>query len=166
MTPDEEFLLAGTMAHFKEIARQNRFAENGTIEHTGSTCLVCHPELVPLDPFVVYFDIVAEAVKVRRPRLDRELAAEINGDLELQGESIRVTLEDLAEGEEKAVRSWLAWIKDALSTGLGLLSVHSRTSLEFDLDSPEAQRWGNLIESRSKEIMAHQLGNFRPVPSQ
>ena len=54
MNPEPRTVLSRTIEHFKEIARQNRFAENGNFEHDSHLCLICHPELFPVDPFVIY----------------------------------------------------------------------------------------------------------------
>jgi len=50
-------------------------------------------------------------------------------------------------------------MREALSTGLGLLSIHSNTSLEFALDEAEDQRLGPIVEAAVKEIMAFQRQN-------
>jgi hypothetical protein len=157
MTPEEKTLFDGTVEHFKEIARQNRFAENGAIAHDRGRCAVCNPGLVPLDPFLIYLEIVTQSIKERRPKLDQELVEELNGDLELRGASYRVTLEGLLAGGEKARACWAQWTRDALATGLGLLSVHSPTSRDFDLDGDEGEKWEEEIASRIREIMSHQL---------
>ncbi|MFP5213521.1 MAG: hypothetical protein ACLGPL_09095, partial [Acidobacteriota bacterium] len=127
MTPEQEALLSATIAHFQEIARQNRFAENGSIPHDEGLCAICRPELVSEDPFCVYLDVITQCVKVRRPRLDEPLVDEMNKDLALMGEDFRVSLESIRAGDERSLKAWSEWIRDALSTGLGLLSVHSRT---------------------------------------
>jgi hypothetical protein len=49
------------------------------------------------------------------------------------------------------------WIRTALATGLGLLSVHSRTSLDFDLDEAEEKGMGPAIEEKVREILRDQL---------
>lgn len=157
MTPEQKKLFDGTVEHFKEIARQNRFAENGAIEHDRSRCAVCDPELVPLDPFLVYLEIVTQSIRERRPRLDPGLVEELNGDLELRGASYRVTLEGLLAGGAEDRACWAEWVRDALATGLGLLSVHSPTSRDFDLDGDEGDRWEEEIDARVREIMSHQL---------
>jgi len=157
MSSGQKALFDQTIEHFKEIARQNRFAENAAVEHDRERCAVCHPGLVGLEPFLLYLEIVTQAVKERRPELDRELVEEINRDLDLSGLSFRVTLEELIAGEEEARACWAAWVRDALAAGLGLLSVHSPTSLDFDLDGGEALAWEEDIDSRVREIMAHQL---------
>lgn len=159
MMPEKLTFLSYTIEHFKEIARQNRFAENNRVEHQEDRCLICHPELFPDDPFTVYLKVVTEAVKVRRPCLDQGLIDEINGDLELMGESVRITRESLLEGEGTALRYWSGWVREALSTGLGLLSIHSNTSLEFALEEAEALGLGQVVEAAVKEIMAFQRQN-------
>jgi hypothetical protein len=152
-------LLSYTVSHFKEIARLNRFAENSVFEHEAGRCLVCHPELLPVDPFAVYLEVVTESIKVRRPSLDGPLVHEINGDLALQGTPERVSFEDLISGEEEARRHWRDWLRDALATGLGLLSVHSHTSREFELEEAHEQGLETLIEEKIKELMDFQRGN-------
>jgi hypothetical protein len=159
MTPKRWFLLSQTIEHFKEIARQNRFAENSSFEHERDLCLICHPELFPIDPFVVYLKVATEAIKVRRPRLDQGLIEEINSDLEFLGEPGRISKESLQEGDQKALRFWSEWVREALATGLGLLSIHSKTSLEFTLEEAERRGLSHLIEARVKDIMAFQKHN-------
>ena len=141
MNPEPQSLLSRTIEHFKEIARQNRFAENGNFEHDSSLCLICHPELFPVDPFVIYLRVATEAVKVRRPFLDQVLIEEINNDLTFLGESGRISKESLLEGDPKSLRFWSGWVREALSTGLGLLSIHSITSVEFSLEEAEGGGW-------------------------
>lgn len=159
MMVEQRSLLSRTIEHFKEIARQNRFAENRSFEHETRLCLICHPELFPIDPFVVYLRVVTEAIKVRRPRLDQALLDEINRDLELVGESGRISVQSLMESDREALRFWSDWVREALETGLGLLSVHSDTSLEFTLEEAEGRGFGHLIEARVNEIMAFQKQN-------
>ena len=62
----------------------------------------------------------------------------------------------LLDGEPEALDSWAAWVREALATGLGLLSIHSPTSLEFDLDEQESMGRGALIESAVRHIMDRQ----------
>jgi hypothetical protein len=145
-----------TIEHFKEIARQNRFAENRSIAHETNRCLICHPELCPTDPFVVYLKVVAESVKVRRPRLDQDLVEELNRDLELAGEPAWISREALMEGNPKAILCWSEWVREALATGLSLLSIHSNTSCEFSLEEAEARGLEAMVETTVKEIMAFQ----------
>jgi hypothetical protein len=159
MTPEQRSLLSSTIEHFKEIARQNRFAENSSYEHDTSLCLICHPELFPTDPFAVYLRVVTEAIKVRRPRLDRSLIEEINSDLEFLGEADRISMELLLDGDRKALEFWSGWVREALSTGLALLSVHSRTSLDFTLEEAEERGMSPIVEAHVKEIMAFQKQN-------
>ena len=156
MTPEEWSAPMYTIEHFKEIARQNRFAENRFIAHDVGRCLICHPERCPVDPFVFYLKVVAESIKVRRPRLDQELVEAMNGDLELMGESLRVSREALLAGNPDALRYWAEWVREALATGLELLSVHSDTSREFTLDEVQERGLAHLIEARVKEIIAYQ----------
>jgi hypothetical protein len=108
-----------TIAHFVEIARQNRFAENATTSHDSDRCLVCHPERSDEPPFLLYLEVIRESVKVRRPHLDDDLVAAINSDLELLGVSDRVTLEALRRGRPEAIGHWRDFLRDALDTGLG-----------------------------------------------
>ena len=159
MAPEQRSYLAYTIDHFKEIARQNRFAENSTVAHDTERCLICHPEIFPIDPFVIYLRVVAESVKVRRPRLDQSLVDEINSDLELMGESRRISKEALLDGDRKALELWSGWVREALATGLGLLSVHSSTSREFTLEEAEEQGFSHIIAARVQEIMLSQREN-------
>jgi hypothetical protein len=157
VTPQEwRSSLSYTIEHFKEIARQNRFAENRSIAHETNRCLICHPELSPTDPFVVYLKVTAESVKVRRPRLDQDLVEELNRDLELMGEAAWISREGLIEGDPKAILCWSAWVREALATGLSLLSIHSNTSREFTLEEAETLGRKHIIEKRVKEIIAFQ----------
>lgn len=150
---------AYTVVHFMELARQNRFAENGTIPHASSRCLVCHPDQGVEPPFSIYLEVIRESVKVRRPRLDAELVAAINSDLELMGETARVEYAALAKGDPKAVSIWKNWLRDAIDTGLGLLSIHSESCLEFNLEEAEEEGWGERIERTVQDLMEHQKRN-------
>lgn len=147
--------IAYTVSHFREIARRNRFAENATIEHDVSRCAVCNPGMAGREPFAVYLEVVAESVLERRPKLDDGLVAEINSDREAEGLD-RITMASLAAGDPDAVKSWAAWVREALATGLGLLSVHSPTSMEFDPDEQEEAGHGPLIESAIRYVMERQ----------
>lgn len=161
MTPEQRAFLTYTVSHFQEVARQNRFAENGTIDHDTDRCTVCRPELLPLDPFETYLEVVTQSVKIRRPRLDEELVHEINNDLALMGQNVRVSLESIIKGQRQAVDCWSDWLRDALSTGLGLLSIHSAASYDFSLDDPEARDHESLIERKIQELMDFQMENRR-----
>jgi hypothetical protein len=145
-----------TISHFKEIARQNLFAENGKIAHDTGRCAVCNPGIVEMDPFSVYLEVIVESVLVRRPRLDEALVLEINGDRAMAGLKTNVTLMRLMEGNPDALDSWAAWVREALATGLGLLSIHSPTSLDFDLDEQGPKGHGPLIESKIRYVIDHQ----------
>jgi hypothetical protein len=160
MTADQDAMLRYTVDHFQEIARQNRFAENASIGHDTGRCGVCRPELLPLDPFFIYIEVATQSVKVRRPRLDQALADEINKDLILMESPSRVSLESLRSGDPEAVRIWRSWLRDALSTGLGLLSIHSPTSREFDLEEAETCGFENLIRDKVEELKAYQTENI------
>jgi hypothetical protein len=152
----QEEVLAYTVSHFKEIARQNRFAENGKIAHDRGRCAVCNPGIVSSEPFSVYLDVIVESVLVRRPKLDEALVAEINSDRKLAGLEADVTTGRLLAGDRDALDSWTAWVRQALATGLGLLSIHSPTSLDFDLDEQEEMGRRPLIESAIRRIMDSQ----------
>jgi hypothetical protein len=148
--------LSYTVEHFKEVARQNRFAENNRVEHDEERCLICHPESFPDNPFAIYLKVVAESVKVRRPSLDQTFVDEINSDLELMGEPGTVTRESLLEGDPAALQYWSAWVREALSTGLGLLSIHSGSSHEFTLEDAEEQGLKRDIDAAVEDIMDFQ----------
>lgn len=150
---------AYTIAHFVEIARINRFGENGTIPHDTSRCLICHPERCGDSAFALYLEVIREAVKVRRPRLDESLVAAINSDLALLGESPSVTLGALRAGRSEALSCWRDWHRAALDTGLGLLSVHGPTSLEFSLEEAEREGWVGLITRTIEDLMAQQIAH-------
>lgn len=156
MNTEQNADLAYTIAHFKEIARQNRFAENSTVEHDTARCLICHPELSAADPFVTYLRVITESIKIRRPNLGQSLVDEINNDLALVGSTDRVSLDDLIQRDDQAVQLWGDWLRSAIETGLQLLSVHSGSSLEFDLDEAEADGWSEMIRGRIEELMACQ----------
>lgn len=158
MSPEERAILAGTISHFREIARLNRFAENGIFPHDTERCAVCTPSTLSMDPFVVYLDVAAQSILVRRPRLDQALVDEINADLALMGETLHVSLETLLAGEPESIRWWKGWIGDALATALGLLSIHSPASLEFDLEEQASRGFADLIEETARKIMAQQRG--------
>ena len=159
MAPEQESHLAYTIEHFKEIARQNRFAENNAVPHETERCLICHPEVFPIDPFVIYLRVVAESVKVRRPHLDQGLVDEINSDLKLMGESVRVSKEMLIDGDRKALELWSGWVREALATGFALLSIHSSTSREFTLEEAEERGYSHIVAARVNEIMFFQREN-------
>lgn len=160
MTPEQTERLSYTVSHFKEVARRNRFAENNKVEHDEKRCVICHPELLSLDPFETYLEVVAQSVKVRRPRLDGDLVDEINKDLDLLGLDFRVSVDSLLSGDQNAVSYWSDWIRDALATGLGLLSIHSKTSMDFSLEEGEERGLGGAVESRVQEIMSYQKLNM------
>ena len=145
-----------TFSHFKEVARRNLMAENSTVAHDRDRCAICNPDLAGKDPFPGYLEVIVGAVLVRRPRLDESLLAAINSDREMTGQASDLTLARLLDGDRDALQSWEAWVREALATGLGLLSVHSPTSLDFDLDEQEAIGHGPLIESKIRHIMEMQ----------
>jgi hypothetical protein len=153
MTPEHEAILAYTVSHFQEVARQNLFPENAAVEHDTDRCVICHPELLPLEPFAIYLEVVTQSVKVRRPHLDQGLVDEINNDLTLMGLPGHVSIESLRRGEPESVQHWRNWLRDAISTGLGLLSIHSATSQEFDLDEAEAGGFTPLVARKVDELI-------------
>jgi hypothetical protein len=155
-TAEQFDCLEYTVSHFQEVARQNRFAENSSIEHDAARCVICHPDLIPQDPFLTYLHVITPSVRVRRPRLDQDLVAEINGDLAMVGDDYRVSLASLEAGEEKALQCWAEWVRTALATGLGLLSIHSPTSLDYDLYEAEERGMGAVVEQRVNEIIEGQ----------
>ena len=156
LTPEQKSYLDYTIWHFEDIARQNRFPENSSIQHDTEQCVICHPELLPLDPFVIYLEVIIPSVKVRRPRLDQTLVDEINNDLALIGSEERVSLDDLHCGDAAALEHWRGWLRNAVDTGLELLSVHSASSGEFSLDEAEEEGWGKLINAKIEGLMAYQ----------
>ncbi len=145
-----------TVSHFKDLARKNLFAENSKIPHDSERCAVCNPGIGGPDPFAVYLEVVVESVLVRRPRMDEALASEINGDRAMAGQTTNVTVGQLLGGISDALDSWVAWVREALATGLALLSIHSSTSLDFTLDEQESMGHGPLIESKIRYIIDHQ----------
>lgn len=143
-----------TIRHFQEIARANRFAENASIPHDATRCLVCHPEQGGTDAFCTYVDIIARCIPVRRPRLDAELVAAIREDLQWSGATLDVTVEDLRARKPSAMEAFHLWVRNALETGLELLSVHSPTSLAFSLEDAEGDEGRLLfVEEKIQEIM-------------
>jgi len=155
-TTSQQDPLYYTIVHFQEIARQNRFAENSSVPHDVDRCVICHPERLAQDPFCTYLDVVTQSIKIRRPALDEGLVGEINGDLALAGESNRVTLAALRDGDPEAVGYWKTWIREAMATGLGLVSVHSATSRDFDLEEAEGEGKSAFIEEKIGELMRYQ----------
>ncbi|MDR3566515.1 MAG: hypothetical protein P4L43_00645 [Syntrophobacteraceae bacterium] len=145
-----------TFSHFTEIARQNLMAENSSVAHDRERCAICNPGLAGPDPFPVYLEVIVSSVLVRRPRLDAALIADINSDREMTGLKSDLTLARLLGGEKDALDSWMGWVREALATGLGLLSVHSPTSLDFDLDEQEEIGHGPLIQSKVQHIIEMQ----------
>ncbi len=143
-----------TIRHFQEIARANRFAENATIPHDTARCLVCHPEQEDMDPFMIYVDVIARCIPVRRPQVDAELVAAIREDLQWSGEPVDISLDDLRAQKPSALKAFRLWVRNALETGLELLSVHSPSSLTFSLDDAEGHgRRLSFVEGKIREIM-------------
>ncbi len=156
MTSQQEAILTYTVSHFQDVARQNRFSENNSVAHDIDRCAICNPGLLPMDPFAVYLEVAAESVKARRPRIDEAFVKMLNDDLAAMGETGRATAEELLNGDERAVGYWRDWIRDALSTGLGLLSIHGPVRRSFDLDEAEESGLGGLIEAKIEDITAYQ----------
>ncbi|HOV85179.1 MAG TPA: hypothetical protein PLM79_02385 [Syntrophobacteraceae bacterium] len=159
LSPEMTAFLDYTVSHFEEIARRNRFPENNQVEHEEGRCVVCRPHLVAMEPFAAYLEVVARSVIVRRPTLDQGLVDEINHDSILAGLPLRVSVESILAGEGESLRGWSRWVREALDTGLGLLSIHSPTSREFSLEEAEQKGFGGLIEEMVREIMALQKRN-------
>lgn len=160
MTSEEKALMDYTIAHFQDIARQNRFPENGDIPHDGDRCTVCHPEKISLDSFLVYLEVITESIKARRPQLNEELIRTINAGLEAAGETRRISMAAVLAGEPEGMAAWTQWAREAMATGLGLLSIHSDSSFDFDPDDEEiTRRFGEVVESKVNEIMEHQRQN-------
>jgi hypothetical protein len=156
VTPEQAASRTYTIEHFKEIARLNRFAENGSFSHDEGKCTVCRPGLLDVAPLAVYLEVVTESIKVRRPGLDEALVAEINKDLEFMGEAGDLSKSALLAGEPRALNAWSGWVREALATGLALLSMHSSTSREFTLEEADARGQGRLVEDCVNEIIAYQ----------
>ena len=157
MTPEEKAMMDYTITHFQEIARQNRFPENGDIPHEREQCAVCHPEKIARDPFLVYLEIITQSIKARRPQLNEELIQTINSGLEAAGETYRISMASVLSGEPQAMAAWAQWGREAVATGLGLISIHSSSSLDFDPDDEDITRhFGKVVESSVNEIMEYQ----------
>jgi hypothetical protein len=156
MNATQHSLLAYTVAHFQEVARQNRFPENNQVAHDTDRCVICHPELLPQDPFATYLEVVAQSVKIRRPAWDADLVAAINGDRELQGLPPDMTLESLQIKGSGALEVLREWLQDAVSTGLELLAIHSPTSREFSLDEASTPGLRALVSSKIDDIIRYQ----------
>ena len=154
MTSREMDLLVPTIDHFREIARLNRFAENGSFEHDRSACAICNPQDFPVPAFEIYLEVVARSIEARRPVLDEIFVMDLDADSDA-----RITVDALLERTPEAVVVWKEWAREALATGLGLLSIHSDTALEFDLDEMEGEEMGALVEAKILEIMEHQKRN-------
>jgi hypothetical protein len=159
MTPEQQALFMTSIEHFQEIARQNRFPENNSVPHDRERCVICHPELLPLDPFVIYLETVTQSVKVRRPKLDEDLVEAITGDLALLGEPSNLSLQALRSGVPQALDELRGWLREALSTGLELLSIHSSSSLEFSLDAAQSPELAALVAAKIEEILVYQQNN-------
>ncbi len=159
MTPEQKSCLAYTVAHFQELARTNRYPENNLVEHDRGRCVICRPDIVPMDPFVVYLAVVTESVKARRPSVDESFVELLNNDLALMGETASITAEGLLEGDEAAVSFWREWVRDSIATGLGLVAIHCPECRQFDLDEAEEEGMGDLIEEKIKEVMDYQKEN-------
>lgn len=161
MNATQHSLLAFTVAHFQEVARQNRFPENNQITHDADRCVICHPELLPQDPFATYLEVVAQSVKIRRPVLDDDLVATINGDRELLGLPPNVTLESLQTNDSEALEVLRGWLQDAFSTGLDLLAIHSPTSREFSLDETTTPDLRALVATKIDDIIGYQQERYQ-----
>ncbi|HAA04400.1 MAG TPA: hypothetical protein DCZ69_11635 [Syntrophobacteraceae bacterium] len=158
MTTLQHPLLAYTVAHFQEIARQNRFPENNKIPHDSDHCLICHPELLPMEPFAIYLEVVTQSVKVRRPAWDKQLVDAINSDRELLGLPPDVSLLGLQTNAPADLTALSDWLRDAINTGLELLAIHSATSMEFCLDDAATSALQDLVADKVEEIVRHQMG--------
>jgi hypothetical protein len=99
---------------------------------------------------------MVESILVRRPKLDADLVEQMNSDRQMLGLEGDITVARLMRADPDAVESWVEWTRDALATGLGLLSIHSPASLDFDLDEQEAAGHAELIESKIRQIMERQ----------
>ncbi|ROR03268.1 hypothetical protein [Desulfosoma caldarium] len=148
-----------TICHFQRIAKENRFAENASIAHDTDQCLVCRPDRCAGDPFTVYVDIIARCLPVRRPRLDPDLVAAIAEDAQWAGLSTSFTVQDLKDRRATAMKAFRLWVRNALETGLELLSVHSPTSLSFSLEDARGipQREA-FVEGCIERVMDQILG--------
>ncbi len=146
-----------TISHFKEIARRNLFAENAKIPHDNSNCAICNPGIIGEEAFPVYLEVIVSSILVRRPQLDETLVAEVNRDRAMAGLPADLTVKRFLTGDRIALDSWIAWVREALSTGLGLLSVHSSTSIDFDLEEQVEAGNGALIQSKIKFIVDQQM---------
>jgi hypothetical protein len=156
MNAFEKSHLVYTIKHFQEVARQNRFPENARIEHDTGRCVICHPELLPQEPFATYLEVVAQSVKVRRPKWDADLVDAINGDLELQGLPSKVTLAALWGGDSEALSALHEWLRDAVTTGLELLGIHSASSRDFSLEDAATPELRALVVEKIDEIIRYQ----------
>ncbi len=163
MERKETTALEMTIRHFQRIAQENRFAENAAIAHDTDQCLVCHPNRCDDDPFKIYVDIIAHCIPVRRPRVDSDLVAAIAEDSEWSGEKISCTVQDLLERRPQALKAFRLWIRNALETGLELLSVHSSTSLSFSLDDAEGDPDREAFVENCMERVMNQI--FKGNPS-
>jgi len=152
-----------TIRHFQEIARANRFAENAAIPHDSDRCLVCHPEQCNEDPFRVYVDLIAHCIPVRRPRVDTDLVDAIREDLQWTGQSVDLTVEDLQRRQPAAMEAFRFWIRNALETGLELLSVHSATSLSFSLEDAHGQPGREAFVDTCIQRIMHQILTKKPL---
>jgi hypothetical protein len=156
MNAAEKSHLAYTVSHFQEVARQNRFPENARIEHDVSRCVICHPELLPQEPFATYLEVVVQSIKVRRPKWDADLVDAINGDRELQGLPSKVTLAALQSGDSEALSALHEWLQDAVTTGFELLGIHSVSSSDFSLEDAGTPELRALVSGKIDEIIEYQ----------
>ena len=156
MTAHQHPLLAFTIAHFQDIARQNLFPENNKVPHDIDKCLICHPEHLSEEPFAIYLEVVAQSVKVRRPKWDAELVDAINSDRELLGLPPSVSLMGLQTGAPEALAALRAWLRDAINTGLELLAIHSPTSVELCLEDATTAELQTLVDVKVEDIIHFQ----------
>jgi len=92
-----------------------------------------------MEPFAAYLEVVTRSVIVRRPALDQGLVDEINHD------SILAGFRGIRPCGGTGIPPWSRWVREALDTGLGLLSIHSPTSREFSLEEAEQEGFGGLM---------------------
>ncbi len=118
--------------------------------------MICHPELLPEEPFAIYLEVVAQSVKVRRPKWDAELVDAINSDRELVGLPPSVSLMGLQTSDPEALTALRVWLQDAINTGLELLAIHSTTSLELCLDDATTAELQALVTDKVDDIIHHQ----------
>ncbi len=147
-----------TFEHFQKIAAENRFPENASIEHNKDLCLICNPQNIPGDEFEFCLDLIVSCILKRRPALDESLVEAINEELQMLGEEVNVTLDDLINEKPDAMDGWRKWAWESINTGLEMLSMHSENAPYVQLEDGVEKGKEDYIEKKLREFYLAQKG--------